>query len=169
MKKTDLYDVAVKLLGIYLFVSALNSLKDIVFALVAGFSSQTFNDLWPLLSIGLASFGIMLLISWVLIFKTRHLLNIISSPEDKHELLDPSLSKQSVYEIALTLLGLCLFAFTVPELAFKLKVQVQMVQNNIPVNPVDAGFAFVGTIKLILGFFALLYSRSIAGWLSRSR
>ncbi len=173
MKKIDLYEIAIKILGLYLIVIIINQLRDVLVQLTVWFQQKNnpeilgYFDQTP--SIIVMIFGLLALItlSAFLIFKTKPIAKLISKKEDFEEDLKIFSDRKVIYEICLVLLGLISVVLTLPDFIFKLKNQISLVQSNILPKNYDTSFLITSGIKIGIGIIAIIYSKEIADFLTK--
>lgn len=173
MSKSSLYEIASRILGLYVLFTATDPFIDLVYALLAVQQAQAnpeaFGDLnqMPFAIVALAHLLLVLSLGIFLVFGNRSLAKWICRPDDYSENANLFASKQEVYEIALVIFSLWLVFWTLPEFVFKLKTQIQLVQQDQPTNPYDESYLFIAAIKITLGLLVLFNAPLVSGWLSR--
>lgn len=173
MPKSSLYEIASRILGLYVLFTATEPLMDLVYAVLAVQQAQAnpeaFADLnqMPFAIIALAHFVLVLTLGLFLVLGNRTLAKWICVPADYEEKSSPFADKQVIYEIALVIFSLWLVFWTLPEFAFKLKTQIQLVQQHQPTNPYNESYLFIAAIKIGLGLLFLFNAPMVAAWLGR--
>lgn len=173
MKKSDLYEIAIKILGIYLFVSAIDLLRDVLtnFAVLEQTKQKpeaynNFNQL-PFLVLSIANFVFIVSFAYFLTFKTKAITKLVCIATDYQETASLFAERKVVYEITLMILGLILVIWSLPDFAYKLKTHIQMVQNDVPLKDYDTGFLWLSGIKIFIGILSALSARPLAELLGR--
>ncbi len=175
MKKSDIYEFAIKIMGLYLVVSVIEHLRDIVsYATVMiqlPDKPEQMGDFsqMPVFIVILLNFLTLTAFVWLLVFRTKKIVRLICSEEDYSETTSLSASKTSIIEIALILVGLMTAIWTVPEFAIKLNNYVSMTQNSITATMRDITFLFVGGLKLVVGVLAVRYAKSISSYVTKEK
>ena len=169
MKKSDIYEIAIKILGLYLIFKVLDSLKELItyLSFLNNPSSMGLFDQTPVIAITVFNFLIVTLFAWLLIFKTKTVTTWICKKEDYQETAKLFTEKKTIIEIALILFGLIVIVWTVPDFAVKLKNHINLLQNEFTVNMNDKGYIYIAGLKSILGIIAIAYAKSIASALTK--
>jgi len=169
MRKSDIYEIAIKILGLYLIVPAIGKFSDVLYT--STYLIRTNNDINALpFFIGSAlSFLILTTFSGVLILKTKPLVKLICKKEDYEETSKLFINKETIYEISLILVGLLTIILTIPDFAFRLNNYVQIIHNNASTSDHDTNFLIISGLKIIVGLIAIIYSKSIAIYLTKER
>ena len=175
MRKSDIYELAIKILGLYLVVSVIEHFREVItYATVLiqihdkpgqfeGF------DQTPVFFVTLFNFLLLTLFTWLLIFKTKKITGLICVKEDYTETTKLFTDKKTIIEIAIILVGLMTIIFTVPEFAVRLKNYVYMAQNSFTLTMNDKSFLFIAGLKIVVGIIALAYSKKISLYVSRDK
>ncbi|MDD4993749.1 MAG: hypothetical protein PHR83_16125 [Paludibacter sp.] len=175
MRKSDIYEFAIKILGLYLVVSVIEHLREVIsYATVLiqyhdkPEQFDGFNQI-PLLIVTLFNFLLLATFAWLLIFKTRKLTSLICTKEDYSETTKLFADKKSIIEIAIIVVGLMTVIWTIPEFAIKLKNYVYMAQNSFTAPMNDKTFLFIGGLKIVVGIIAISYAKSISSYVSKEK
>lgn len=175
MKKFDLYEIAIKVLGLYLVTILITQLKNIFIYLSIYLQQkeqpEKFGDVSQISIFLIVCIGFVLLalLTWFLLFKTREVTQLICKPTDKTENIKLFAERKTVYEICLVLLGLITIILTLPDFIFKLKNYISLVQNGFPIKPNDKSFVIVSGIKIAVGVLAIIYSVQISSILTKRK
>ncbi|MFZ4400459.1 MAG: hypothetical protein ACOYO1_10525 [Bacteroidales bacterium] len=175
MKKSDIYEIAIKILGLYLVVIIIGQLKDVVsiatILIQTKNNPDTFSGLnqTPLLIVTLVCLLMLTSFSGLLIFKTRKLVRLISEKDDYEETTKLFTEKHTIYEIVLTLVGLLTIIQTLPEFAYKLNSYILIMQIDFPKNGNDKYFIIIAGLKITVGFLAIKYSKLISNYLTKDK
>ena len=172
MKKFDLYEIAIKILGLYLVVNVIEQLSTILTFIPMTFMQDSdtggFNEIPVFL---VMAFGLIVLIvfAWLLIFRTQQITKLITKPTDKEENVKLFAERKTIYEICLVLLGLIIIVWTLPDFIVKLRNYVTFVQNNTPVKLYDKTFLLTSGAKIIVGVLAIVYSTQLADIMTKKK
>ena len=175
MKKADLYELAIKILGLYLVVLVIGQLREILVLLMLFLQSRSdpqafgsFNQthvFWGYL----LGFIVLATFSGLLIFKNRQITRLICKPSDYEESVRLFAEKETIYEIALVLVGLVTIVLTLPDFILKLKNHITLVQADLPIQNYETTFLFTSGLKIIIGLIAIIYASQIASLLSKKK
>ena len=173
MKKSDIFEVAVKILGLYLFVLVIGSLRDIsmYLAVVGAQKPGSFGDFnqTPFLLISVFYFLVLFAFAFLLTFKTKTVVKKISTSSDYEESAQLFADKRVIYQIALVLTGLLLIIWTFPDFAFRLVGYFQLLHSGAPVRQYDNNFFMTSSIKVIVGLFVIFKSSYLSSLLAGIR
>jgi hypothetical protein len=169
MKKSDIYEVAIKILGIYLFFASISLLFTISFQFMLFFRANeysnpnlTYNQI-PLILLNLAHFGFLLLIAFWLTFRTNSIVTKVCKAKDYEQTTAVFFEKRAMLEIALLVTGLILVAWTLPDFIVKVVDYIKLKQNNVDNNNSDAKYIYTDAIKILMGFVTVIYAHAISG------
>lgn len=173
MKKSDIFEVAIKILGLYLFVLVIGSLRDIlIYLVVAGAQKPgSFGDFnqTPFLLISAGYFLALFSFAFLLTFKTKTVVKKISLSSDYEESAQLFADKRVIYQIALVLTGLLVIIWTFPDFAFRLVGYFQLLHSGAPVRHNDSDFLITSAIKVIIALFAILKSNYLSSLLASNK
>lgn len=175
MKKSDIYEIAIKILGLYLVTIILWQLRDILISISIYFQAKNnpqmfegFDQTIPIL-VSILAFTILILITWLLIFKTTSIAKLITKPTDYENSVSLFAEKNTIYEIALVIVGLLLITETLPDFAYKLKKYLEVIKSDYPQKEYETMFFATSLIKIIIGLIAIFYSNQLANFFSRKK
>jgi len=175
MKKADLYEIVIKILGLYLVVIIINQLRDIMVYLNVLIQSKNNPEMFNYFNhtsvflVYLIGFLILISFSGVLVFKTKRITKMICRPTDYKEQLMLVSEKQTIYEICLVLIGLVTIVMILPDFIFKLKNQITLSYYNFPTNDYDTTFLVTSGLKIAIGLIAIINSRKISKLLAKKK
>jgi hypothetical protein len=175
MKKSDLYELAIKILGLYLVVLIIGHLREIFVYLMILLQSRSNPDTFggfnqaPVLSGYILDFIVLTTFSGLLIFKSRQITRLVCKPSDYEESVRLFAEKETIYEIALVLVGFVTIVLSLPEFIFKLKNHINMVQADLPIQNNDTAFLVTLGLKIIVGLIAVIYASKIASFLAKKK
>lgn len=168
MKKSDIYEIAIKILGLYLLFTSISLLRDVLttFAVMtqAKQNPDAFGDFdqTPFFILSIANFAFVILIAAFVTLKTKTIVKFVCKQTDYEETSSLFADRNVIYEIALVIMGLLLIVWTLPDFAFKLKNYIQLVQSNMPTKEYDTNFIITSAIKIVVGLIAIIYAKSIS-------
>ncbi len=170
MKKSTIYEIAIRIIGIY-------ALTLIVYQLVAALDSAvnlvTYDKTTDkgefgivTLLIGIAIFIMIAIIPWYLLFRTQWIVKKICPPEDFEENVSLFAEPKVIYEIAIMVAGILLIIWSLPDFVLKFINYLNMRRTMFPAND---NFAFLQTYvaKIIIGAIAIAYANPIAAYFAR--
>lgn len=175
MKKSDIYEFAIKILGLYLVVSVIEHLREVITYATILIQAQDKPELFdgfnqmPIFIVTIFNFLLLTAFTWILIFKTRKLTSLICTKEDCSETTGLFADKQTIIEIAIILVGLMTIIWTIPEFGVKLKNYVFMAQNSFTTTVNDKSFILIAGLKILVGIIAVSYAKSISSYLSKEK
>ena len=160
MKKSDIYEITIKILGVYLLVSNLSKVPGFftflkTFSAISGadHATEQMNLFW----LNIINFAFMLALSIFLIAGTKLITRLITNSADKQENVKLFADRKVIYEIALIIIGGLLIVNTVPDLLYRLyNISSENDQNAVisSITKVFVGILTVAFGKRIAAFFA---------------
>lgn len=174
MTKSDVYEIAIKIFGIYLFCVAISLLSQLLLSfsimlnqveLNMGHPKNDGQEYTAIFIVSLIHWVFILLTSYFFIFKMKLILRWISDQNDAKSRLDIHLSRRSLFEIALVITGFFVVFISVPDVAFSIRSLMYIASNEILTNSSrDQEILFFACTKIILGLFLLFFSKRIVGF-----
>lgn len=175
MKKSDFYEFTIKMLGIYMVISLIENLKEVImsgiFLIQSQGDQQQINDfdLTPVFFVTLIIFLILIAFTWLLLFKTRKIASLICTKEDYAETTKLFTDKKTIVEIALIIVGLITIISAMPEFASRLKNYIYMSQYKYTTTMSDKTFILISGLKVVVGYIAIRYSKAISAYVSKEK
>jgi hypothetical protein len=160
MKKSDIYEITIKILGVYLLVSNLSKvpgfftfLKSFGAISSADHAGEQMNLFW----LNIANFVLMLAFSIFLIAGTRFITRLITTTADRQENVKLFADRKVIYEIALIIIGGLLIVNSLPDLLYRLYNLSNVSDQNSVISSITKIFVGIITVaygKRIAAFFA---------------
>ena len=172
MKKSDIYEVTIKILGLYLFATtAVSGVNALIYAFYFVAQSRGLSDIdWAFyMIIAIVNFALPIFISLFLFFKAKFLVRKICSSSDFEESVIFFAEPKKIYEMSLIITGLLLIIWTLPEFSFKLKNYIEAKKFNSSIETRDLNFMWIAITKILIGTFLLLLARQIARYFGKDR
>lgn len=172
MKKSDIYEISIKILGIYLFFSSIVMLRDLIYLMAMWFQSKSdFGDdvLVEMLVFGLLNFVLVIVFASFITFKTKRIVKFVCQKTDFEESAALFAHKKVIYEMALVIMGLLLIAWTIPDFVFRMMnyfAQDSQVQER---KLFQTDFVIVAIIKLVVGMISITGANYISALLVKDR
>lgn len=170
MKKYDVLDIAIKILGLSLIPNAMYYIGEIavLFPVIYSFDESERGDLSTFFSY---LFGTILFILPILlfVFKTKWLLNKILKLDEAESSVDIELSRQSFIEIALVIIGGIALIRNVPGFITQIiqKIQVHKLNIDMPDNSFPNSWMYRDGSEIILAIIFIVYAKSLAIYFSK--
>jgi hypothetical protein len=166
MRKRDLYEVALKLLGVYMIIKLIERLESTIWWM---YSYLFDNDLtampkmlivsnWITISIGV-------LVVYFLMFRTQSLINAMTKHQrvEEDDLLTDFTSRDQLYEMTLIILGSILLITNLPELIFNLSTSTLTADHRYTAT----GMLYISGLKALVGLLTIIYAKFVAKRLIR--
>lgn len=175
MKKSDIYEIAIKILGLYLVIIIIGQLREVLMYAMIVMQTKSNPDALgglnqtPIFITVVFSFLVLVAFTGLLLFRTKRLTRIICKKDDFEETSTLFTDKKTIYEIALTLTGLITLIWTLPDFAYQLKSYFQSLNRNSLSNVTDTGFLYISGIKILIAFLVIIYSKTISTYLATSK
>jgi hypothetical protein len=175
MKKSDIIEITIKILGLYLFINVITSLKDLfTLILTLDSMSKNFTDSASTNGIITMIIGIVIYIlvlvafATFLTFGTKTITKRICRQVDYEENITLLTDKKTFYEIAFVIIGGVVVIWTIPELLIRLLFYTKSAQNFM-LRDSDKSFLFLAIIKIVLGIVAIIYADRVAARLTKEK
>jgi uncharacterized membrane protein len=176
LRKSDIYEIAIKIIGLYLFATTVISAIDNLFGMFAMVSySKQDSDVgnekfWIMyLMLGVVQLVVPTLISLFFFFKANFIVRKICSASDFEENAYFFAQPTAIYEMALIVTGLLLIIWMLPEFGYQCKNFYQTEHNKLFKGTVNLKSLWVSTAKIFVGTFLLLLAKQLSGYFGKSR
>lgn len=175
MTKSDIYEIAIKILGLYLVSLLIIQLREVLTYVTVLMQAQNNPDMMgnfsqtPILIVTVCSFFVLVVFTWLLLFKTKGVTKLVCKKEDFEEPIKFFSDKKTIYEIALTIVGLLTIILTLPDFAYRLKNHIQLIQNDFSTESYDRGFLVTAGLKILIGVIVVIYSKAISNYFSKDK
>ncbi|GAA3993965.1 hypothetical protein [Mucilaginibacter dorajii] len=162
MKKSDIYEITIKILGIYLLIADISKLPSLLTfvqnhgttAMTAEQGSEQSNLLW----INGLSFLVLMAFAIFLIAGTKLITRMITMAADRQESVKLFADRKVIYEMALLIIGGLLIVNTLPDMLYRL--------YNLS-NAGDQGLAISSISKLFIGILTVAFGKRIAAYYAK--
>ncbi|TCK80827.1 hypothetical protein [Albibacterium bauzanense] len=175
MTKSDIYEIAIKILGFYLVTLLIIQFREVLTYVTVLMQAQNnpgmmgnFNQT-PILIATVCSFFVLVAFTWLLLFKTKKVTKLVCKKEDFEEPIKFFTDKKTIYEIALTIVGLLTIILTLPDFAYRLKNHIQSIQNDFSTESYDRSFLVIAGLKILIGILIIIYSKTISSYFSKDK
>lgn len=168
MKKADIYEISLRILGIYLFVTAFLSTMTMLvmtadFSVQAGKQGMENTADWGMsVVISVVNVLINLAFALFIFLKAKMIVRKICKAEDFEENFQLFAEPVVIYEIAILITGFILVAWTLPDFIVKLRAYIQAEKTAGWHAAYDTSSVWTLAIKTIVGLFAIVSARPLA-------
>ena len=175
MKKIELYEILIKIIGIYFLLSTIGILKEVLSACIMLFSknssvyeesSSIYN---MIILIGGFNFLFQLTASSLIIWKAKNIANKIARNSDSEENVSINLDKQIILQIAITIAAFLMFFWTIPDFFLNLKNYLGLIINEMPTKEFDTSIIILSAFKIVISVFSVTYSQKLSSFLSKKQ
>jgi len=167
MTKRDILELAIKIIGIYMVILILNFIHSILISIPWIFERQEHNSLLFLISYTI-SVLIYFIVAYNFIFRADSLANIICK-EDKSFGESNNIQKETIQEIAFTVVGIYLIAIALPKITdVIISIILQGRFKNIQYT---RGFTYIisSIVQIGIGIYLVLGSKGIVNTIKKLR
>lgn len=167
MKKKEIFDWALKIIGVLVFIYSIGSIKEfILFNLL----SETNNHNQDLLILILFVF---LVLQWsiaaLLTFRTRILTNLLFKKEyDTTETPITSLNSIQLFKLGFILVGLSILVFSLPNFIVDLFKYISSVQKELVNNKFELTNIFIVGLRLVFSVVLIINSTRLSHYFSKA-
>lgn len=172
MKKSDIIEIAVKILGLYLFMMVLKSIVESTATILylnsfldGSYVSASEKTIIVLMSI----LGLLLQCSFAILltFGSATVTRKICRADDFSNDAKLIAGKNTLIEIAIIIIGGFMFTYALPAFAQGLYSYVLNVQQDIPVADMDKSFLYTSFANIVIGIALVFYSKALSSMLSK--
>jgi hypothetical protein len=171
MKKSDVYEIAIKILGLFMLTHLIDQSYSFieVYRNIAELFSNEGPDYFGTtkLHVLLDSQNLLatIILVWLFIFKTRWLTRRLCKPADFTEDVKLFAEKRVIYEISMRITGLLMIAWTLPDFSLKIKSLISRANSRFE-EGYNFDFLWKYGIQILLGCILILAANAIASFLS---
>jgi hypothetical protein len=172
MKKSDVYEIAIKLLGLYLFFTSFDVLRDVMTTIVviSTIGAEVFENVSETMffTVSIANFIFIVLFGLILTFRTKPIVRLLCKQSDFEESTQMFVDRKIIYEIAFVIVGLVLIAWTLPHLLVQLKNQIPLELEERRSNWFETNVFIVSSIKVVMGIASVFFAKRLSSLFARS-
>lgn len=171
MKKYDVLDIAIKILGLSLVPNALYWIgQTIVFFMPANGLSSSLGemDLYSIISMLVGTIFCILPI-YLFVFRTKFILHKILKQDPAELTADISVNKQAFIEIACVIIGGIALIRNIPGLFTQIiqNIQIHKLDIDMPANSFPNSWMYRDGSEIILAIIFIVYAKPIAGYFAK--
>jgi len=163
MKKSDFYDISIKIFGIYSIINAIELLQPLISIY---FLNQTGDfikaDMKPdytIIQLYNLSFCLFhAILGALLIFKTNTFMMLIRLSGELESKLTISINKETLFEFAFLISGILLIVWSIPQFVIQITKYAQQVNASTSDFRIDRSFIYIYILKCILGISIVLFA-----------
>ncbi len=165
MNKHQIIDVTAKILGIYMAVEAILSLKNLFWVISLGSAGDTDYIVEMLLS-SLFSFTLFMIVAYYLIRKSGKIANKVLANDEDKEKIQLNIDRLFLLDLGVVIIGGVLLSFAIPQLAYSIyTLSFHFVKDSG--HYFNWGNDTIVFLQAILGFFAITNYTRIRKWIVR--
>jgi len=167
MTKRDILELAIKIIGVYMIILILNFIHSILISIPWIFERREHNILLFIISYTI-SVLIYFIVAYNFIFRADSLANIICK-EDKSLEFNSSIQKETIQEIAFTIVGIYLIAIALPKITDGI-INI-IYQGRLKNIQFTQGFYYIvnSIVQIGIGIFLVLGSKGIVNTIKKLR
>jgi hypothetical protein len=169
MKKADIYEIAIKLMGIYLITHIIYSLRDIFEILFYSATANTRQFGGTVLLSGFFSLVLFSLVSFLLIFKTNAVVALITNESEREDEIKLFASKKTIYEIALVLIGGLTFIWSLPDVCYGIYSYFHWVNQGLTPSPNQLQSLTIEVVKVLFGILIVISADLLSSIFSKEK
>lgn len=161
MKKSDIYEVAIKILGIYLLVADISKLPGLITFIGNHASSpveQQAADQGSLLIVNGLNFIFLIILAVLLISGTKRITRWVTNESDYQENAKLFAERKVIYEISLVIIGGLLLVSTIPDFLYHLYTLANVNEQN---SVIAAG------AKIFTGLLTVTFAKRIGAYFAK--
>jgi len=153
MKKSDIYEVAIKILGIYLLVADISKLPGLITFIghqSTSLSGQDNGQDNQMMVVNGLNFVFLIILAILLIACTKRITRWLTNPSDYQENAKLFAERKVIFEIALVIIGGLLLVGTIPDFLYHL--------YNL-VNANDQSIVISAGAKIFIGIITVAFAK----------
>jgi hypothetical protein len=174
MKKTDIYEIVIKILGLVLLYQTMSQLGYIVYSVIEMFVPRSMDSLdgigmsieKAMQMIFLGAFILLLLTSFLLIFKSHKIARFINKGGEDDTVWNLSINRATLYEMTLLVIGAITLIQSAPTLLFRFNNWLRSSRLQVEFNDHPTYFIWIELVKAIFGIVIIYFSKSISNFIS---
>jgi hypothetical protein len=168
MKKTDVYEIATKLIGLFFVKDLIEHVTQFFgfLGLESGIKNAMGINVYTLFYA--LDILLMAVIVYLFVFKTKKFVGLICKSSDYEETITLSAKRSDLYEIVIRITGLLLIVWTLPDFILKLRSHIAWVKAGHPELDQES-FLWAYGVKLVLACILLLSANGIAAYFSKNK
>ena len=161
MKKSDIYEVAIEILGIYLLVADISKLPGLITFISNHANSpveQQPADQGNLLLVNGLNFIFLIVLAVLLIAGTKRITRWITNESDYQENAKLFAERKVIYEISLVIIGGLLLVGTIPDFLYHLYTLANVNEQS---SVISAG------AKIFIGILTVAFAKRIGAYFAK--
>ncbi|MDB5149578.1 MAG: hypothetical protein JWQ57_3598 [Mucilaginibacter sp.] len=161
MKKSDIYEVAIKVLGIYLLVADISKLPNLIAFIGNHVSSpieQQAGEQGNMMLVNGLNFVFLMVLAILLIAGTKRITRWITNESDYQENAKLFAERKVIYEISLVIIGGLLLVGTIPDFLYHLYT---FANANEQSNIIAEG------AKIFIGIITVAFAKRIGAYFAK--
>jgi hypothetical protein len=161
MKKSDIYEVAIKVLGIYLLVADISKLPSLIAFIGNHVSSpleQQAAEQRNMMLINGLNFVFLMILAILLIAGTKRITRWITNESDYLENAKLFAERKVIYEISLVIIGGLLLVGTIPDFLYHLYTFANVNEQS---NIIQEG------AKIFIGIITVAFAKRIGAYFAK--
>jgi hypothetical protein len=171
MKKSDIYEISIKILGIYLFFSSISMLRDLIYLMAMFFQSKSdfgYDVLVEMILFSLLNFAMVIVFASFITFKTKRIVKFVCQKTDFEESAALFAHKKVIYEMAFVIMGLLLIAWTIPDFAFRMMFYFSQ-DSRVQQGLFETDVVVVAILKMVVGMISITGANYVSAVIVRDR
>ncbi|QEM10354.1 hypothetical protein [Mucilaginibacter rubeus] len=160
MKKSDIYEVAIKVLGIYLLVADISKLPNLITFIGnhTGSPGEQPTDHENLVLVNSLNFIFLMVLAILLIAGTKRITRWITRESDYKENAKLFAERNIIYEISLVIIGGLLLVSTAPDFLYHMYT---LINGNEQSNIIAEGS------KIFIGIITVAFAKRIGAYFAK--
>jgi len=163
MKKIDLLDLAIRIIGIVLFVYSFNSVKELLLYVSLPIAGSDSIERTSLVVPLILTITLQWLIALLFAFKPHLIIGVLIKNNDTQtELLTLPSAPKDLLKLALIIAGITVILLNLPDLIVATVKYINLVQTNDPNKSFDLTNIATSGLKIILSLGLIYFSAPIS-------
>lgn len=177
MKKTDIYEIVIKILGLVLLYQTLSQLGYIVYSVIEMFVPRSMDSLdgiglsieKAMQMIFLGAFIMLLLTSFLLIFKAHNIARFINKGIEEDTVWNLSIDRATIYEMTLLVIGAITLIQSGPTLLIRFNNWLRASRLQIEFTDQPTYYIWIELVKALIAIVLIVFAKSIATFINKRK
>lgn len=163
MKKTDLQNLALRIIGIILFLYSINSIKELLFYFALPTNSIAVDERVSFIGVLLFTIIIQWILAALLMFKSDSITNLLIKNRDDHtQEFSLPYTQKDMLRSALVIIGITVIVIHLPDFIISTVKYIRLAQANDPSKSFDLTNVETSGLKIILAYAMIYFSSQIS-------
>ncbi len=170
MSKKDIYRLAIRILGVVLFIKFLNYVQVVAYTYYQYKEASMFHEpgeFYKNFVVNFAIMGVFLALSVLFLLKTDVLLPIFLRKKERSEEVEVNFKAENLLGISIIVIGIYILTISAPYFLVNLIQHIKEVQKNHIAGIPD--IIYFDAAKILTGILVLVLSKPVSTWYKKKK